>query len=398
MSTLSETLIPPINVDVIATILEHLESDVQSTESPEFGVRREFGWRETGFLASLCLVCRDWLIPARKTLYRVIPFRNDDSSTLFASTMLHYPELRHYIHRLYICTGLLLDIIPLLPRCAVTCIPFNVNTPLPDTLLTTTPLSVLYLRNFAYSTKQWMVAFKHWINLQELGIIFYTPNLPLHYGDLEDQYHLRSLRILKLKNLSYGRVLCLPTTSNTLHTLVLDRCIINVSSLLDFLSHHSTSLRRVALTKLRLWKEGDDNEEGLSDMVLRLPLVERLCIQDIRGLLSTTPSCDALFISFPPTLIHLWLKLTNVLPSAPLSYLTLLHHQASSSEVKLKYIELLIDPDNSFNSSLSEWKPVWDAAESLGTDFWFRRDRIGWIIGSLQGEVDDSWFSYWPLY
>jgi hypothetical protein len=120
---------PSLNQDVVEAICDAMK--------PKDIDLMTFSWadgseqRDNRFFASLCLVSKLWLAPARRILYSVLmdqkPSRPDAADRILL-TLESVPITRTYVHRLYLREETqysepflerVLELIPLLPQCTL---------------------------------------------------------------------------------------------------------------------------------------------------------------------------------------------------------------------------------------------------------------------------------------
>jgi hypothetical protein len=210
-----QSRIPQLNDDLIATIIDCLRPDLPYFDSPSSRGLRRIGY-DYPFFASLCLVARCWLHPARKVLYQTIPdfSRSKESFRAFSNTIMSVPEVRPYVR--LVDTSLthhygsgLLELVTLLPRCLlfVSRLYWHPNAGFKDSLdalLCTQSLVGLHSIDFPWSMTQWKRGLEHWSSLKSLGLFNSFLSLPSYGSDFDAASFLPSLRNLRLQHVDVG--------------------------------------------------------------------------------------------------------------------------------------------------------------------------------------------------
>jgi hypothetical protein len=286
-----------LNNDVLEVLFEHLDTESTGTY-PDFSRTFE-SHRRCSFFASLCLVSRSWLHVARRLLYRAIPILQNDFDRLskFVATLKYNPTIRTYIRRLHISIisektwPLTLEAWKLLPRSLIYFTSKDLDLGIENAVVAAAVEAMedsdaedeveedeiedgglieeigydagLRLESFAnqallelplhslasaclptvsWSPALWATAFTAWSSLESLDLRdnAYTMTHPPDEFQIDG---LPSLRALTLRDMDESYIIP-PTSSNTLHTLiVLDCTVIPEASLCLLISKHSDSLR-----------------------------------------------------------------------------------------------------------------------------------------------------------
>jgi hypothetical protein len=314
---------PQLSGDIVETIVSHVEIP---HDSPHFSLLEDWKNRPYCFLATLCLVSKLWLTPARRQLYRVIPpfdIPGHDYSSFF-TTVQKYEGVRSHIRRLHINLRtsehghslrdeLMLKCIPSFPRCSVIANTSDDDIPLVEELMTLDSLAVLYISAVRCHSprKDWETTFQRWPSLQRLRINQNPKEFP-QWAPANilsaESIQLPSLRVLMLSAMDKKWAFP-PTTSNTLHTLILRECVkVAVSTLVAFIRHHSTSLRRIFIEDLEL----REDETALDDIGFYAPNLEFLYIH------KTWHITEAIFSNLPASLVEVSLGLErDIIQPAP---------------------------------------------------------------------------------
>jgi hypothetical protein len=285
-----------LNFDVVDYIISHGVAGAYVEEPDTFPSKWTIHISEntnfsSDFLASLCLVSKMWLTPARRSLYRVIPFFQGDresKSRLFSRTIREVAELRAYVRILCIAFPSMIDIVPLLLRCrAVACDTARFET-IPSNLYELRNLTAVNLdltlrpgRNREPIGDLWKRrVFVRWDALQVLRLSegFTTPPEDPFYNATPLQstkYDFPSLSHLHLRCLRGLPPFLLKP--NCLKTLVVDDCWAgNAEAFLRYIHHHAESLNRLEINGI----DPEGRPPLLKDVLKGLKYLEVFALND----------------------------------------------------------------------------------------------------------------------
>jgi hypothetical protein len=271
------TRIPILNQDIIESILDVVDPRGSSTLIPRWEEDKH-RFRILRYLASFCAISRMWLGPARRRLYRLIPFHTSGKSTAlftskFLDTVLNFPTIRPYVQQLRIAYNIessaaleafWLEGIHLLPNCTVDLTIRSSRGSISE-IFARGPSAACALTYFytycnpGWSPSTWEVAMQNWQRLESLSfdgsIISRNFGFESVTSDDPDQL-LPRLQSLYLFGCQSPRF---PLTSpNTLHSLQLHICWgVDPISLVRFVSRHSLSLRSITIVSTTFHPESD---------------------------------------------------------------------------------------------------------------------------------------------
>jgi hypothetical protein len=205
---------------------------------------------------SLCLVSRRWLVPARRHLYRTIPYLHEDEmASNFVLAVRNYPEIRLYVKRLYIIASTeVISVVSLLPRCRSVICNAEIHTSIQESLPSLEMLTALRLTNAVVRSRtihDFWGMFGQWPHLQVLEIDdgFMTGKEHRTFPSSTNQLYLPSLHDLQLHR--FQNLPRIPLTSNTLKTFILkDSLIWDTVFMLKTILQHAKSLTRLEINKV----------------------------------------------------------------------------------------------------------------------------------------------------
>jgi hypothetical protein len=350
--------------------------------------------RDCSFVGSLCLVSRLWLHPAQRSLYRVVPILQRDLTRLlnFCAAVRHNPALRLYVRRFHTSITsedtwrLTLEVCELLPRCVVFLIDpvFGLRAGsdlFADQVMSDLPLlphlASVRLASVSWLPHLWVTAFSTWTELEYL--VLGNMGVPLELDFHTDEY-LPSLKTLQLWHTSTSYLIP-PTTSNTLHTLVLINCpCITGDSFRLLVSKHRNSLRRLAIQRYNIDTLGFDYVEAAS-LARKLECFKCHDVNTASLRLLSPCITEAIFSSISDFAD----------PEDIIAYLHL------SPCLKTLLCRMWMQSPNSPAQDEELWRRVQDAAEERGIIFgccYYNSEEIasGWARGS-QNLENPSWAS-----
>lgn len=309
---------PALNSDVLDLIFDNLSPEMSSDSILFVWENETFELSNRIFHSSLCLVCRQWLVRARRILYKIVTLSSSNARK-FAATIMGLPQVQNYVLRLYCRLDetsfhTVFRVSRVLPRCMlyVTSIvePLRTLHRGSQALVDMDNLEGIVLDNVEWPMDIWAQAFRTFTRLRHLrfggphtfkGI----PSQEIRNGFLPS---LRVLEIYELRTLWIAP----PTSPNTLHTLVLKDCsALSKTVFLRILARHSVSLRRITIDALRF---DDLYTRVLDEIGRRCQKLEYVEITRTRHV------SDKVISDLPPSLINFTLALNA--PIATEHYLT----------------------------------------------------------------------------
>jgi hypothetical protein len=302
---------PALNNDVLDIIFDHIIPYIPSDSVLFLWETQYFELPNRKFLSPLCLVCRQWLVPARRILYKIV-ILSSTNSRKFAATIMGLPQVQNHVLRIYYHLDetsyyTVFKISKVLPRCMlyITSIsePLKVLHHGSRDLVKMDNLEGIFLDKVEWPVDIWNQAFLSFARLRHLR--FRGPHT---FKEFPAQQMKRGLLpCLRVLEISELRTLWIapPTCPNTLHTLVLKDCSgLSKSVFLRMLARHSVSLRRITIDAIRF----DDLYTKIFDEIgLRCPKLEYVEITRTRHM------SDKVISDLPPSVIHVALAFNTSL-------------------------------------------------------------------------------------
>jgi hypothetical protein len=335
-------------------------------------------------------------------LYRVLfdePWSTAETARKAFKTLKNIPALRMYVRRIYFREGYseyddgfvdeAMETIRLLPHCTILARTGNTSY-FKRSIIQFTALKHLFLASIGRAGINGLdVAVDRLSHVEDLRLQG-NCNAEVSWPTSED--FLPSLRNLKLAYVQRDWYNALPTTRNTLHTLVLYYCNLgNPELFVDFLEYHAQSLRRISLVAVD-WLV--DPVFSLDNRLATLvPNAEEIFI---RGMFIIS---DAIFASIP-TLRAVTVSLAFYLPVKAEACLEMLK-VCKSSGAPLRSLALQVrlwdaDTDVEISRLQHEWTQVQASAAEHEIDFscaCFRNseNHPHWILGADDYELVPTW-------
>jgi hypothetical protein len=244
----------PFSLDVLEIIFDNLDPNGHLPSGSIDFDHSIHGQPDGTFFASLCLVSRLWLGPARRILYRVIRHLEQCPVSLkkLHSTIKGNPTVRPFVRYLKTTLdenyGMMLEIMGLLPSCSFSlhwafgCKASITNGDIPLA-------SVTYLRlsdSEAWTKRDWAVALTQLCRLESLYLPDPKDVFSVYIASQDVHQFLPSLSRLAFSDMWKSFVIP-PTCPNTLHTLIMAHCSASpCEPLLHLIQRHSASLRRIS--------------------------------------------------------------------------------------------------------------------------------------------------------
>jgi hypothetical protein len=358
-------------MDVIELIFDHIDIDASQYHHSCFsryskGDRR----RKLPSLALLCLVSRDWLIPARRLLYRLIPELGKLHFDKLFRTIKELPDIRKYVQRLYIYIhDSVLEYAELLPNCKIYLLPRRDGSTPSEALAGSKNIAGIHIKDFPWLPEVWSPAFTRWIGLEDLRLYVssYQPSFPPAETQEYDVW-LPSLRTLKLSMMEKWTLP--PTTPNTIHTLVIHSFTPRVYAqpFIDFVRRHSSSLRRLLLNNINF--DDDEGGEVLDNIGTLAPNLECIFIRS-----SQCQITEKFFDNIPRSVVEISVEIDA--PQSIKKCMDFLKGR-NHSEPPLKRLAIRVDVGHIATGPISreDWAEVEKIAAAKGAAFTYHHDRM----------------------
>jgi hypothetical protein len=309
LSIVSLTMIPHLTHDVVETIFDHIDA----TSNPHYPLCSydfDENDRRKSKLKGIAPFW-SWVSPARRVLYRAIPDLPVISFKNFFRTVQETPDIRSFVRWMYISSDPHRDIritmVEYLPLCLLilTDSAWHAN-PAKNLLPHLSALGGIVLRSAPWGPEQWMVAIRHWTNLQSLELSFGGFLFPTQeFADAAHREHV--LPALKMLTLDDGYLhncaadlITPPSTPNTLHTLSIScrtDTADNIPNFSGLLVRHSESLRCLRLFSVQFSEHVRPIFDDLGSM---LPRLESLLISGTRYFrVPSSPTFPHLSLTLP---------------------------------------------------------------------------------------------------
>jgi hypothetical protein len=261
MQSGADNLVPPhrgfarLDDDIVEAVMQFIDPLKNQLDNEEYDATYEEG-RDFESLSSMCLISKIWLTPARRRLYRSIPypFTSEPLIEKVMDTLIDCSHLRPLVHKLYYNLDVSEDVherfastlLPLLPNCLV--MASTGHEPRESHwLLNTSALGSLEVAcDLRWSPAEWTMGFQKWHQLKTLRFYFLRERISYVAGNEVDQHSVPSLTCLAW--FGCRGVIAPPTCPNTLHTLSIRQCGELDTRMYDTLvSRHASSLRCLEL-------------------------------------------------------------------------------------------------------------------------------------------------------
>jgi hypothetical protein len=255
-------------------------------------------------MSTLCLVSRDWSNPARRILYRIIFDLERTRFQLLIKTLRDTYSLRKYVRALYTNPyDEIMEFARLLPKAQIYLLLSRISTP-NESIAALPSLAGLHIKDLQWGREAWSQIFTECRGIEDLRlhISSHPSAFPPTWQERDAGSWLPALHTLKLTMMDRWTIP--PTSSNTLHTLVLYSYTarVYIDLLLDLLHRHSDSLRRVLIDGIKF--EEDSDPFALDHIGNHLTTVESLYIRRASPAIT-----EQIFDSLPQSIVDVSLDM-----------------------------------------------------------------------------------------